>query len=327
MPKITVILPVHNGSNYLKSSIDSILAQDIDFQLHVLDDGSTDSSAEIAQSTGDLRVRYSKNDGRFGLFKTLNRGFREATTKYVRIWAHDDLLVPGALEKFVAFAENHPEAGMVYSDYESIDGAGNRTQLERRFSDQRQRTPDLAGPNHSTLLFFAYGCLPGNISTVLLTRDIWQKVGGFLEGIQQAPDYDMWFRVSQRSKVGFIREKLVLLREHPNQLGRVGQKQMTTVEEEFPIFTALMSQLSAIIPREDLLSFWLDNRGRQHMHWVFKALAAGDLKTARRGLGSISRYGHPGRQFAAWLFTANGRFLGESCASFYDRHVGKLKVE
>jgi glycosyltransferase involved in cell wall biosynthesis len=325
MPKITVILPVHNGSNYLKSSIDSILAQDIDFQLHVLDDGSTDSSAEIAQSTGDLRVRYSKNDGRFGLFKTLNRGFREATTKYVRIWAHDDLLIPGGLEKFIAFADNHPDADMVYSDYESIDSAGNRTGLDLRFSDQRQRTPDVAGPNLSALLFFAYGCLPGNISTVLLTRRIWEKAGGFIEGIQQAPDYDMWFRVSQISKVGFIREKLVLLREHPNQLGRVGQKQMTTVEEEFPIFTMLTSRLSATIPRDELVSYWLGNRGCQHMHWVFKALLSGDLNTARRGLGSISRYGHPGRQFSTWLCTLNGRFFRETCADFFDRQVGALQ--
>jgi hypothetical protein len=63
------------------------------------------------------------------------------------------------------------------------------------------------------------------------------------------------------------------------------------------------------------------------MHWVFKALAAGDLKTAWRGLGSISRYGNSSRQFAHWLFTANGRFFGESCTAFFDRHIGKLKLD
>jgi glycosyltransferase involved in cell wall biosynthesis len=160
---VTVILPVHNGANYLASSIASVLAQDCDFTLHVLDDGSTDASPEIAQSTGDSRVRYSRNPAKFGLFKTLNRGFTEATTALVRIWAHDDVMLPGSLQRFVEFAEKHPAAGMVYCDFWAIDPMGSRTGKERQYEPQRERTPELADSDLSALLFYTFGCLPGNI--------------------------------------------------------------------------------------------------------------------------------------------------------------------
>ena len=91
MPRVTILLPVHNGENYLAQSVGSVLKQDLqDFELHILDDDSSDGSASIAESTGDPRFRYSRNSSRFGLFKTLNRGFEEARTELIRIWSHDD---------------------------------------------------------------------------------------------------------------------------------------------------------------------------------------------------------------------------------------------
>jgi glycosyltransferase involved in cell wall biosynthesis len=118
MPQVTVLLPVYNGANYLAQAMQSVLAQDFsDFELHVLDDFSEDESARVAQSSGDPRVRYSRNPERYGLFKTLNRGFEEAKTSLVRIWAQDDIMLPGGLRAFVDFAQRHPSAGMVYSDF------------------------------------------------------------------------------------------------------------------------------------------------------------------------------------------------------------------
>ena len=319
MSQVTVILPVHNGANYLRSSIESVLAQDCDFELHVLDDGSTDESPQIAQSTGDNRVRYSKNPGRCGLFKTLNRGFSEAQTSLVRIWAHDDLMLPGSLKRFVQFADEHPSAGMLYCDFFAVDSGGRRTGRETVFASQRQRTPELADAIRSAALFLSFGCLPGNISTVLLRKDAWQKVGGFLEGIQQAPDYDMWLRVSEFFDVGFIREKLIELRDHPLQLGKLGQKQMTTIFEELAIFSDLQRRLGGVLGREQILRHWRHNRGRQHVHWIAKAFARGDLNVAGRGWRAMRLYGQPWRQVVFWLFSVNGRFGAMNGADFYDR--------
>jgi glycosyltransferase involved in cell wall biosynthesis len=318
---ITVILPVHNGSNYLASSIASVLAQDCDFILHVLDDGSTDASAEIAQSTRDPRVRYSRNPAKFGLFKTLNRGFTEATTSLVRIWAHDDLMLPGSLHRFVEFAENRPEVGMIYSDFWAIDTKGYRTRYEERFEGQRERTPECAHWDLSALLFYSFGCLPGNISTVLLRREAWHTAGGFLEGMQQAPDYDMWVRISEFSSVGFIKEKLIELRDHPLQLSKVGTRQMTTISEEFPICQKLQQHLSRRISQTDLRSFWRQHRGRQHFHWIMKALLAGNFGSAERGWASLKEYEEPFSQFLFWLISLNGRFLAQDREVFFDQHA------
>jgi glycosyltransferase involved in cell wall biosynthesis len=316
---VTVILPVHNGENYLRESIDSVLAQDLsDFELHVLDDGSSDGSERIARSTGDSRVRYSRNPERFGLFKTLNRGFREAGTQLVRIWAHDDRMVPGSLRAFVDFAQAHPRVGMVFSQLACIDAAGKRTGEERIFAEQWRRIPSVSGHDLAALLFWVYGCLPGNISTVLMTREAWQETGGFLEGFQQAPDYDMWVRVSALFEVGFLNQALVELRDHPLQLGKLGSKLMTSIEEELGVIRNLEKRLSPFLSRGALRRGWRERRGREHVHWVARALLRGDFRSARRGLQAIAAFGQPGRQIATWLFSANGRIWKQNREALFD---------
>lgn len=319
MPEVTVILPVHNGANYLKESIESIRGQTFDdFELHILDDDSSDRTPEIAQSTEDRRVRYSRNPERFGLFRTLNRGFTEAQSAWVRIWAHDDRMLPIGLGKFVNFARAHPQTGMVYCDFFEIDASGQRTRGEEEFVEQRRRTPEISFAKLSALLFFAYGCLPGNISTVMIRQDAWRSMGGFLEGIQQAPDYDMWVRLSQRFPVGFIREKLVELRSHPLQLGRLGHKQMTTIEEEWLVHTQLCTILKEIVPSRDLQWYWRKHRGREHIHWIARALLRRDFGVAARGWRAVSRYGQPWLQTWSWLTSINGRFFRADRERFFD---------
>lgn len=318
MPDVTVILPVHNGANYLQESLDSVLAQEFtDFELHVLDDASTDLTPQIAQATGDPRVHYSRNPERFGLFKTLNRGFAEAQSPWVRIWAHDDRMLPHSLGAFMDFARTHPRAGMIYGDFFEIDPAGQRTGHEETYREQRMRTPELALPRLSALLFFIYGCLPGNISTVLVRREAWQAVGGFLETIQQAPDYDMWVRISAHYEVGFIRKKVIELRDHPLQLGKAGQKQMTTIEEELGVYRQLRQRLEGVLSNEEFRRYWCKHRGRQHVHWIAMNLL-GNFTTARRGWRALRGYGQPWRQTWAWLISLNGRLLRLDSGRFFD---------
>jgi len=327
MPRVTILLPVHNGENYLAESVGSILEQDLrDFELHILDDDSSDGSASVAQSTGDPRVRYSRNSSRFGLFKTLNRGFEEAKTELIRIWSHDDVMLPGSLRRFVEFAAAHPSVGMMYSDFFAIDAEGKRTGAESLYCNQRARTPEVAKPQLSALLFWCYGCLPGNISTVMLRRAAWEKVGRFLTGYQQAPDYDMWVRVSECYDVGFIREKTIELREHSLQLGRVGQKQMTTIEEELPVLVRLEERLRGVLSKDELRRGWVMERGRQHVHWVVKALLRGDFEAMTRGWKAIKAYGQPWSQALFWLVSVNGRLFIPDRNKLFDMKVSGLTL-
>jgi len=326
IPVVTVVLPVYNGANYLRESIQSVLSQTFtDFELHVLDDGSNDETSTIAQSTNDPRVKYSRNPGRFGLFKTLNRGFEETSSPLVRIWAHDDRMLPNSLERFVAFWHEHPEAGMVYCDFRAIDEAGRPTGTDKNYLDQRERTPDLADSAYSALLFFYYGCLPGNVSTVIMRRQAWKECGEFITGMQQAPDYEMWTRVSEHYLIGFLREKLIELREHPLQLSRQGFRDMTIIEEEFDIIRHLRCRLADLVPDRDFDYSWRCERGRQHVHWVARALLRGDLRHAARGWRAIKRYGQPWSQVLSWFFSANGRFFMPDRAQLVDEKLKRLR--
>jgi hypothetical protein len=324
-PAVTILLPVHNGAQYLRQAIDSVLAQDFhDFELRILDDDSGDESPRLVQEFSDSRIRYSRNPQRFGLFRTLNRGFSEADTSLVRLWAQDDVMLPGSLGKFVRFAEGHPTAGLVYSDFMGIDAAGKPTGIEHRFIEQRRRTPALAGSKLSALLMWTYGCLPGNISTTILRREAWAGVGGFLVGKQQAPDFDMWVRVSERWDVGFLSERLVGLRDHPGQLSRVGQREMTTIEEELPVLHMLERRLDGVLTSDQVRSGWIQGRGSEHVQWAARALLRGDLSAALRGMRAIAAYGRPVRQVAFWLASANGRWLRPDRNKAFDRAVHRI---
>lgn len=111
-PKISVILPAYNAEKYLREAIDSILSQTFsDFELIVLNDGSTDSTEDIILSYDDTRVRYVKNETNLKLIKTLNKGIDLALGKYIARMDADDISMPERLYEEYKFMEEHPEAG------------------------------------------------------------------------------------------------------------------------------------------------------------------------------------------------------------------------
>jgi glycosyltransferase involved in cell wall biosynthesis len=327
MQKVTVILPVHNGANYLQSSIDSVLAQSHEnFELHILDDGSTDASPDIAQSVKDHRVRYSRNAEKFGVFKTLNRGFAEAQTELVRTWAQDDLMLENSLEAFVRFAEQHPTAGMIYCDFYGIDAAGKRNGREQLQQETRKRTPEMANSRMSALLFFIFGCLPGNISTVMLRRQAWEKVGGFLEGRLHSSDYDLWVRVSEFFKIGFIREKLIELRDHPLQTSASNAKNLICIEEDLPVILRLQERLQGVLTEQEMMFHLCQHRGRGHAHLIARSLLRGEFNMAHKGWHALKQYKQPWQQMFTWLISANGRLFTTNQWQFFDKVVGAKKA-
>lgn len=113
-PNISVILPAYNAERFLKEAIDSILAQTYtNFELIVLNDGSTDRTEEIILSYNDPRIRYVKNETNLKLIKTLNKGIDLAKGKYIARMDADDISLPTRLEKEVKYMEEHPECGVV----------------------------------------------------------------------------------------------------------------------------------------------------------------------------------------------------------------------
>jgi glycosyltransferase involved in cell wall biosynthesis len=125
MPQVTVILPVYNAEKYLKEAIDSILNQTYtDFELLLINDGSTDSSEKIILSYNDPRIIYIKNEGNKGLIFSLNKGIDLAKGDYIARMDADDISMPERLEKQLNYLEENKNVEVVASTVKYIDDAG-----------------------------------------------------------------------------------------------------------------------------------------------------------------------------------------------------------
>jgi len=108
MPKISVLMPVYNCENYLKEAVDSILNQTFtDFELLLINDGSTDKSEDVILSYDDSRIRYIKNEKNLGLIKTLNKGIKLANGEYIARMDGDDISEAKRFAKQVEILDNY----------------------------------------------------------------------------------------------------------------------------------------------------------------------------------------------------------------------------
>jgi glycosyltransferase involved in cell wall biosynthesis len=197
-------MPVRNGEPYLTEAIDSVLAQHASLELLVVDDGSTDGSLDTLAKYGS-RLTLLRRSGA-GAYRTRNAAARIATGRWLAFIDADDTWLPGKLEAQLAAAGDRP---LVYTDRLNI---GNRGDLPAIHSEL---VPVRSGDVFVDLL------LTGNFittSSVLLRRDIFEELDGFVEHIPRAADWDLWLRVAERYPVEAIHEPLVGYRFHDTNI-------------------------------------------------------------------------------------------------------------
>lgn len=241
------------------------------------------------------------------------------------LWGQDDIMEPNTLRQFFEFINNFPDVGMIYSNFYTINRFGVKTYLENRHIPQRIRTPQISNPEISALLFFYFGCLPGNISTVMLNKNSFINLGGFNENMTQAPDYEMWVRISEKYTIGYINEKLVALRDHEKQQSKIGHKDMRSIKEDFFVYNILLNRLKNCISKAELTSYFFSHRGMQQIQWLFNALLKGNLNSVILGIRYIKKYGNLRKQIFYWLISFNGRFFIKQKHEVYDKIIIKNK--
>lgn len=202
-PAVTVLLPVFNGARYVREAVASVLGQTFtDFELLVIDDGSTDASPQILAEVGDPRVRVLRHEQNLGLVATLNRGLAEARGEWIARQDADDLSAPGRLAAQMAFVRGNPSIPLLGSDAWLIDGRG----LPRG----RWRTGGAADLVAWDLCFrapFAHG------SALFRRGLVLERFGGYRE-VQACEDLDLWSRVAGQFPVATLREPLMKYRLH-----------------------------------------------------------------------------------------------------------------
>ncbi|MFN7132423.1 MAG: glycosyltransferase [Myxococcales bacterium] len=309
MMRTTVVLPTHSGGPLLVESVRSVLSQQADFVLHVIDDGHNPSTrAEIA-ALEDPRIRYTLLPGS-SLFRKLNHGFEVATDPWVKLWSDDDVMLPGCLARFAERAAASPELGLLYCDFREIDRTGAELPRNPVRARRAAQIPEICSGKLAALIFWCFGCTPGNIATVMLRRDAWKSTGGFREALQMAGDFDQWARVVEHYAVGFLREELVAVRAHPGQLSKNVEMLPANVADTVEVVQHLEKLLAPVVSRREADHLWIRERGRHFFHCAVRAAVRGRPEVFGRCLQALRNHGPVWPSALWWLVTANGRLRG-----------------
>lgn len=285
IPQITVVLSVYNGGDYLKQSVSSVLLQTFTtFEFLILDDCSTDGSLKFLEEIKDDRVKLFKGEANLGLFTCLNKLVSNSNTDLIKLWSQDDIMYPDCLGKIVAFHKKHRDIGFSYTGRDMINEVG-----EIRETGVVDDTPEVISTDlHARIAYFT-GSIAGNIANVCINKKALDKVGLFNDQMRISADFDMWVRLAEHYNTGFIREKLIQLRDHSGQLSRNKQYYINHVTEDLAIYRYLDGYVSEerrkegrkVMRKHKLLFYYT---------LMIKELLNRDLKTAYRFYHAIKSY-------------------------------------
>lgn len=222
LPLVSVLIPVYNAGLFLRETLDDILNQTFtDFEVILIDDGSTDDSFNIMKSYSDNRIRLFQNEKNSGQVFTLNYGLSLCTGKYIARIDADDRCHPTRLEKQVHALESNQTAGLCLSWY-------------RILGSQKTAKPSTNPAELKVKLFFRNQI--GN-STVMLRRDVIESHHiRFTTEIPVAEDYYFWTRVLAVSDPVIIPEVLMEYREHPGQTSELKKELIKTCTDKVRLF-------------------------------------------------------------------------------------------
>ena len=198
-PKISVILPAYNAERFLSQAIDSILHQTYqDFELFVIDDGSTDKTRNLIEEYAqiDSRVTLVCNENNLGLIKTLNKGLSLARGKYIARMDADDISLPERFQRQVAFLDENHDVGLLGTMFYVIDVEGNV-----KYAHYHPTTDHLI---RWRLLFGNAFCH----SSVMMRRNCVKTVGEYGTFLH-VEDLEFWSRMIEHTKAMNLPEPLV----------------------------------------------------------------------------------------------------------------------
>jgi len=216
MALIDVIIPCYNYGMYLNDSIESVLRQTFqDFNLFIIDDGSTDNTREVGERFQSIHpnIHYVFHENR-GLPAARNVGLKLSTAPFIAFLDADDVWMPKKLEESLRLFSLQPNIGMVYTVIELMDNAGNQ------LSPARPCAP-VKGNVFRQLLFRNRIVSP---SSVLLRRECIDKVGGFDELLPCCADWDLWLRITRFFQIDFVANPMVKVRIHPSNMHKNVEK-------------------------------------------------------------------------------------------------------
>lgn len=207
---VTVLLPVYNAEKYLREAIESILNQTYqDFELLIINDGSTDDSHSIIQSYKDQRIRLLNLEQNMGLVKALNVGLSEVHSEYIIRADADDICLPNRIERQVAFMQQNQHIGACGSWFDNMDNSGVKEGGARyKPLDETIRL------KHLYQIHISHG------TAILRTSVLKNNSISYSSNFDHAEDYDIFDRIGMVSELSNIQEVLYLVRLHRTNVSK-----------------------------------------------------------------------------------------------------------
>jgi glycosyltransferase involved in cell wall biosynthesis len=284
MPKVSVVIPTHNRAEFLPRAIDSVLKQSFqDFELVVVDDASTDATAQVRDKFHDIRIHWLRHDRPRGGAAARNTGIIHSRGEYVAFLDDDDEWYPDKLARQMeVMLGSEPQVGAVYTGYVIVDST--------RGVVRGRMVPTRRGNLHNKLL---ESNPIGGTSSVLLKRSSLEKVGLFDESLPSFQDYDLWIRISRDFQFDYVQEPLLNYFIHP-------KKVWTNLE-------ALTQGLEIMLRKYGSSAAFRKQCSRRYLEFGVKLCEASQMGSGRRALlKSIVLYPYRIKPYLYFLLTLLG---------------------
>ena len=238
-PKVTVFIPVHNRADYVCVAVNSILAQSLrDFELLIVDDGSTDDTVEVLQRYQDPRIRIERNETNLGIPATRNRGLEHARGEYIALLDSDDHAYPNRLKKQVDFLDANRTITQVGSWCSFMDEHG-------AMLDKVRRQPLHSDDIHAHMPFHC----PLVNRTIMARTEILRQYG-YDTDFPRCQDYDLHSRMVDEHAMVNLSEILVCGREHPGRF--TGQTGDLGKNRKMAIYRTQLNRMQIDATEQDL---------------------------------------------------------------------------
>jgi len=268
MELVSVIIPAFNQDHYIERAIQSVLKQTYTHvEAVVVNDGSTDDTADVVNAIDDARIHYIYQDNR-GLSGARNTGIRASKGSYLSYLDADDEFLPEKLNLLVAEMKERPEVGLVAGQAIPVDDRGQ--QIGKVF--------DRGIPEDHSLLLHGN---PLHVGSVLVSSK-WQRRAGFFdEDLRSYEDWDMWLRLAKEGcEMVWVDHPVSLYRFHPHQMTRDGS-QMTA---------ANFAVLEKVYQDEEIPESWWAQQDLAYSNAYLRASAhgylAGDYQRGKENLSN-----------------------------------------
>jgi len=249
MPTVSVVIPAYNSAALLRWAIQSVLSQTYsDFEVVVVDDGSTDNTESVARSFG-AQVCYVKQENK-GAGAARNQGIKRSRGRYVAFLDSDDLWLPSKLAEQIPLLDRDPGIGLVYSDWAVVPEQGEAEPSYLR------NLPAASGYVFDELVQCGFILTSGTV----VRRSCLDEVGYFDETLSIAQDYDLWLRICYRWKVALVNKPLVIKRNRDGNLSsnltKTAVERIVLLERALKKFSDMSPGRRRLVRRQVALNYW-----------------------------------------------------------------------